>query len=194
MVVWMKIVKSEAPGQFFIVGMDVAKDQRLSLTERGMLLTLLSLPPDWDFIVEGMTKILPDGRDRIRTAMNNLKRYGYVRQVQGRREDGSFDSGYIKNTTILTVSEGDDGEIYAGSDGDGIYIIKEDGIEKLGRDEGLTSDVIMRIKKDDLNDIYWIVTSNSIQYMRDGEIKQVTTFPYNNNYDLYFDDWSAWWL
>ncbi len=92
----MKIVKSEAPGQFFVSGMDVAKDQRLSLTERGMLLTLLSLPPDWDFTVEGMTKILPDGRDRIRTAMNNLKRYGYVRQRQGRREDGSFDSGHIE--------------------------------------------------------------------------------------------------
>ena len=51
----MKIVKSEAPGQFFVVGMDVAKDQKLSLTERGMLLTLLSLPPDWDFTVEGIT-------------------------------------------------------------------------------------------------------------------------------------------
>lgn len=96
MVAWMKIVKSEAPGQFFVVGMDVAKDQRLNLTERGMLLTLLSLPPDWDFTVEGMTKILPDGRDRIRTAMNNLKKYGYVRQAQGRREDGSFDSGYME--------------------------------------------------------------------------------------------------
>ena len=76
MVVWTRIVKSDAPGQFFVVGMDAAKDQRLGLTERGMLLTLLSLPPDWDFTVEGMTKILPDGRDRIRTAMNNLKRYG----------------------------------------------------------------------------------------------------------------------
>lgn len=96
MVAWMKIVKSEAPGQFFVVGMDVAKDQRLSLTERGMLLTLLSLPPDWDFTVEGMSKILPDGRDRIRTAMNNLKKYGYVRQAQGRREDGSFESGHME--------------------------------------------------------------------------------------------------
>ena len=92
----MRIVKSDAPGQFFVVGMDVAKDQRLGLTERGMLLTLLSLPSDWNFTVEGMTKILPDGRDRIRTAMNNLKRYGYVRQAQGRREDGSFDSGYME--------------------------------------------------------------------------------------------------
>ena len=92
----MKIVKSEAPGQFFVVGMDVAKDQKLSLTERGMLLTLLSLPPDWDFTVEGVSKILPDGRDRIRTAMNNLKKYGYVMQVQGRREDGAFDSGHME--------------------------------------------------------------------------------------------------
>ena len=92
----MKIVKSEAPGQFFFVGMDVAKDQRLGLTERGMLLTLLSLPPDWDFTVEGMTKILPDGRDRIRTAMNNLKKYGYVKQIQGRRENGAFESGSIE--------------------------------------------------------------------------------------------------
>ena len=54
MVVWTRIVKSDAPGQFFVVGMDAAKDQRLGLTERGMLLTLLSLPPDWDFTVEGM--------------------------------------------------------------------------------------------------------------------------------------------
>ena len=92
----MKIVKSEAPGQFFVVGMDVAKDQKLSLTERGMLLTLLSLPPDWDFTVEGVSKILPDGRDRIRTAMNNLKKYGYVMQIQGRREDGAFDSGHME--------------------------------------------------------------------------------------------------
>lgn len=92
----MKIVKSEAPRQFFVVGMDVAKDHRLSLTGRGMLLTLLSLPPDWDFTVEGMIKILPDGRDRIRTAMNNLKRHGYVRQAQGRREDSSFDSGHME--------------------------------------------------------------------------------------------------
>lgn len=92
----MKIVKSEVHGQFFVVGMDVAKDKRLTLTERGMLMTLLSLPPDWDFTVEGMTKILPDGRDRIRTAMNNLKKYGYVRQAQGRKGDGSFDGGHIE--------------------------------------------------------------------------------------------------
>ena len=100
----------------------------------------------------------------------------------------------IKNTVILTVEEGDDGEIYAGSDGDGIYVIDGDSIKRLGRDEGLTSDVILRIKRDDKNGVYWIVTSNSIQYMKDGIIREVTTFPYNNNYDLYFDNEDNAWI
>ncbi|MCR5210649.1 MAG: response regulator [Lachnospiraceae bacterium] len=101
----------------------------------------------------------------------------------------------IKNTVILTVEEGDNGEIYAGSDGDGIYVIEKDNkITRLGRDEGLTSDVVMRIKKDDTNGVYWIVTSNSIEYLKDGVIKNITTFPYNNNYDLYFDDSDNMWI
>ena len=48
----MAIIKTDVTGQYFVVGMDVARDQRLGLTERGMLLTLLSLPPDWDFSIE----------------------------------------------------------------------------------------------------------------------------------------------
>ncbi len=100
----------------------------------------------------------------------------------------------IKNTVFLTVQEGDNGEIYAGSDGDGIYVIKDSGIERIGRDDGLTSDVVMRIKKDEENGVYWIVTSNSIEYMKAGVIHEVTTFPYNNNYDLYFDDDHNMWI
>ncbi|MCR5701772.1 MAG: response regulator [Lachnospiraceae bacterium] len=100
----------------------------------------------------------------------------------------------LKNTVILTVAEKTTGEILAGSDGDGIYVIKDNGIERLGRDEGLTSDVIMRIKRDDKRDMYWIVTSNSIQYIQNDLIKEVTTFPNNNNYDLYFDNSDNMWI
>ncbi len=100
----------------------------------------------------------------------------------------------MKNTVLLTVAEGDNGEIYAGSDGDGLYVINAGTVSRIGRDEGLTSDVVMRIKKDDKYQVYWIVTSNSIEYMKDGIIKQVTSFPYNNNYDLYFDDDHNMWI
>ena len=100
----------------------------------------------------------------------------------------------VRNTVFLTVQEMKDGSIWAGSDGDGIYIIKGNTVSHLGRDDGLTSDVVMKIKKDDARNVSWIITSNSIEYAHDGIIKQITSFPYNNNYDLYFDDNGEAWI
>ncbi len=100
----------------------------------------------------------------------------------------------MKNASILTVEEGEDGVIYAGSDGDGIYVIENGEVSHIGREEGLSSDVILRIKWDPERDIYWIITSNAIQYMRDGNIVSVTTFPYNNNYDMYPDENGNFWI
>lgn len=100
----------------------------------------------------------------------------------------------IKNSVFLTVEGGDNGEVYAGSDGDGIYVIDDERIERIGRDDGLTSDVIMKIKKDEERGVYWIITSNSIEYMKDGKISQVTTFPYNNNFDLYINSENEMWI
>ena len=100
----------------------------------------------------------------------------------------------LENTVILTVEESFDGTILAGTDGDGIYEITETNLKKLSRDEGLTSGVVMRIKRDDQRNVLWLVTSNSLQYMKDGKIASVTSFPYNNNYDLYFDDKGFAWI
>ena len=100
----------------------------------------------------------------------------------------------ITNTVFLSLIEGDDGKIYAGSDGGGLYIIDGDDIKCLGLEDGLTSEVVMRLKKDTKNDLIWIITSNSIEYMKDGKIKQVTSFPFNNNYDLHYDNHDNIWI
>ena len=100
----------------------------------------------------------------------------------------------IKNKVILTVEEGEDGKIYAGSDGDGIYVISDSGVEHLNRDNGLTSDVVMRLKYDKKHSALWIITSNSLQYMKYGRILNVSSFPYNNNYDLYLNSDDEFWV
>ena len=100
----------------------------------------------------------------------------------------------LLNTVFLTVEEGTDGSVYAGTDGDGIYVISDTGVRRIGRDDGLTSDVILRIKKDDAHGVYWIITSNSIEYLRGDVITQVETFPYNNNFDLCFDQQDRMWI
>ena len=114
-------------------------------------------------------------------------------------KDGSVVKTYdtssgLSNSVVLTVEEGDEGQIFAGTDGGGIFVIDEKGIKKLGRDNGLTSDVILRIKHDPERDVIWFVTSNSIEYLKGESIINVSTFPYNNNYDIYFDDKEDIWI
>jgi signal transduction histidine kinase/DNA-binding NarL/FixJ family response regulator len=104
------------------------------------------------------------------------------------------DDPTIKNTVFMALEEGKDGQIYAGTDGDGIYVISDAGIRRIGREDGLTSDVIMKIKKDETRDLYWLVTSNSIQYMKDDIITEVVSFPYKNNYDIIFDESDDIWV
>jgi len=108
---------------------------------------------------------------------------------------GSIDkSSGIKNTVFLDLQTGQEGEVYIATDGDGIYVVKGDYITKLGKSDGLTSDVINRIKWDEKRELYWIVTSNSIEYMKDGVITHVSTFPYNNNDNIFFDNNDGLWV
>ena len=100
----------------------------------------------------------------------------------------------INNTEILSVCEGPDGKLYLGSDGEGIYVIDGNKVSRLSFDDGLTSGVIMQIKWDEDNELFWIITSNAIEYMKDGEITAVSNFPYSNNLDIYFDNHEGAWV
>lgn len=111
----------------------------------------------------------------------------------------SSDNG-LTNAEILTICEGDNGQILLGSNGSGLYIVDGNNVTRIPRTPGnaegsggIRSDVILRIKKNPHNDVYWIITSSSISYMKDGEINTVTEFPYSNNFDIFFDeDGGAW--
>ena len=100
----------------------------------------------------------------------------------------------INNTEILCACEGPDGRLYLGSDGEGIYVVDNGKVSRLSYDEGLTSGVIMQIKWDTNNQMFWIITSNSIEYMKDGNITSVSNFPYSNNLDIYFNNNGGAWV
>ncbi|MBP0974299.1 MAG: HD domain-containing protein, partial [Oscillospiraceae bacterium] len=101
----------------------------------------------------------------------------------------------IENSEVLTVAETESGDILAGTDGGGLFVIGNDGVTHLGTDEGLSSEVIMRVKKDATRDLYWIVTSNSIAYLGpDYVIHTIKEFPYPNNFDLYQNSRDEMWI
>ncbi|MCR5743678.1 MAG: HD domain-containing protein [Lachnospiraceae bacterium] len=121
----------------------------------------------------GLVKI--DNHDRITTIYNEY--YG------------------IKNTEFLTAAEAEDGTILAGTDGGGIYVIKGAAVRNIGINDGLPSEVILRIKKDHKRNIYWIITSNAIAYMDENyNIIKIEQFPYTNNYDLFQNSSDQMWI
>ena len=114
--------------------------------------------------------------------------------------DGAVTATYnnsrgISNLEILCLEEAPDGRLYLGSDGDGIYVVDGGKVSRIGLEDGLRSEVILRLKQDpEDEDLYWIITSNSIAYMKNEKVTTVTGFPYSNNFDLYFDDDGWLWI
>lgn len=92
----------------------------------------------------------------------------------------------LLNPKMLCTLELEDGTILAGTDGNGIEVIKDGKVSaKYGKAEGLSSEVILRMVADEDGGGVFIVTSNSICYMEsDRSIRILDNFPYFNNYDL----------
>ena len=111
--------------------------------------------------------------------------------------DKSFAHGVgLRNTELLTVEKGSDGDIIIGTDGGGIYILNGDMAPRsISTENGLNSDVVMRVKRSRHLDLYWIVTSNSIAYMdSDYKVTTIRNFPYSNNFDIYENSKGEVWI
>lgn len=65
------------------------RDKNLSLKARGLLTTILSLPPTWHLSVAGLAQICKDGVASIKSALAELTRYGYISITQN-REGGQY--------------------------------------------------------------------------------------------------------
>ena len=62
-------------------------------------------------------------------------------------------------------------------------------------EDGLPSDIVMRLKRDPNRDIIWIVTSSAIAYMTpDYKVTTVNKFPYTNNFDMFENSKGDMWI
>ena len=121
---------------------------------------------------------------------------GGVNVIDGENIVASYgEADGIVNTESLTVCEGTDGDIVLGSNGGGLYIINESGVRNINVEDGLPSDIVMRLKRDAKRDLIWIVTSSAIAYMTpDYQVTTVQKFPYSNNFDLFENSKGDMWV
>lgn len=64
------------------------RNNSLSFKAMGLLSFMLSLPDDWDFSVEGLSKCARDGRDSISAGLKELEEAGHLIRRQVRGEHG----------------------------------------------------------------------------------------------------------
>ena len=105
------------------------------------------------------------------------------------------DKDGITNLDSLNVACAENGDLLLGTDGGGLFVINGDSVTNIGKNDGLTSGIVMRIKYDSKDNIYWIITGNSIAYMTsDYKVKTVTTMPYSNNFDIFRSSKDEMWI
>ncbi|MCR5651854.1 MAG: response regulator [Lachnospiraceae bacterium] len=157
---------------------------------------------------DGLVKVSPNGSITTYNDSNSEilgSRFRFVTKLKDKRlmaaspEGVSFlkDGRVVKTLgakdgmdipKILSCLEEDDGTIYLGTDGDGVYKIQNDRVvSHTGKEEGLASEVVMKIVSCAGGRIY--VASNGLYYHEDGkDVRKLENFPFTNDYDIYLSN------
>ena len=91
----MAVFKIEKNKNYTVMSNYHLRDKRMSLKAKGLLSFMLSLPLDWDYSLDGLEKICKEGKDSIRSALNELKLYGYLVIKKIQNEKGIFEYEYM---------------------------------------------------------------------------------------------------
>ncbi len=92
----MSVFKNKTQGNFTVVYNGILKDKNLNLKERGMLITLLSLPDNWEFTSQGLCEIIPEGIDAVNSVLRSLIKKGYLSRYRERNEKGLLGRNVIE--------------------------------------------------------------------------------------------------
>lgn len=88
-----KIRKTARNVNFTTVSNDFLQDVNLSWKAKGMIVYILSLPPDWELNLSDLKNRSKDGRDSTAAGLRELMDNGYCKRIKLRSDGGTF-GGY----------------------------------------------------------------------------------------------------
>lgn len=97
----MAIVRNINKGKYTVIDNNIFNNKNLSLKARGMLVTLLSLPDNWEFSENGLEQLFKDKQTAIRTALHELEESKYLIRNKLRNNKGQFVTEWIISETPL---------------------------------------------------------------------------------------------
>lgn len=86
----MAVFRIEKTKDYTVMSNYHLQDPDLSLKAKGLLSYLLSLPDSWKYSVAGIASKCKEGKDAVRSTIQELEAARYIVRGQSRREDGSF--------------------------------------------------------------------------------------------------------
>lgn len=93
----MAVIRVNHTTDFTVMSNYHLRDKDLSLKAKGLLSQMLSLPPEWDYSLEGLAAINREQATAISTAIKELKKRGYLvvtKLTPDKTETGRFEYIY----------------------------------------------------------------------------------------------------
>lgn len=79
---------------FAILSVHHLKNKDMSLKAKGLLSIMLSLSEDWDYSIMGLAALSKDQRDSVMSALEELRKFGYLKMSTERDERGRYETTY----------------------------------------------------------------------------------------------------
>lgn len=88
----MKIFRVVKDKNYTTINNTIFKDKTISCKTKGFFATIMSLPDNWDFSVNGIKEILLEGKSSVYSFIDELEANGYLTKKQVRNSDGKLSS------------------------------------------------------------------------------------------------------
>ena len=88
-----KINKTE---NYTIIANTHLKERKMSLKSKGLLTLMLSLPDDWNYSLKGLVSLCSESESAIKSSLQELKKFGYLRiqKIAPKKGSGKFEYIY----------------------------------------------------------------------------------------------------
>lgn len=87
----MGVIRVQKNNNYVVMNKTALHDPRLSWKAKGLHAYMLSMPDDWKFYDDELEKHAKDGKDALKSAIKELKQYGYMRRERRKNEQGKFE-------------------------------------------------------------------------------------------------------
>lgn len=86
----MKIFRVVKDKNYTMINNTIFKDKSISCKTKGFFATIMSLPDNWDFSVNGVKEILLEGKASVYSFIDELEKHGYLKKTTIRGERGKI--------------------------------------------------------------------------------------------------------